>query len=102
MIIIIDNYDSFTYNLFQYVKEYYNNVEVIKNDDINLLNLDFKKTKALILSPGPGKPENADEVVSSAPADAEMVSLIDECVYSRNRCFRLLFPEQLTVNLRAF
>ena len=59
MIIIIDNYDSFTYNLFQYVKEYYNNVEVIKNDDINLLNLDFKKTKALILSPGPGKPSDA-------------------------------------------
>ena len=35
MIIIVDNYDSFTYNLFQYVKEYYPDVRVIKNDDIN-------------------------------------------------------------------
>ena len=55
MIIIIDNYDSFTYNLFQYVKEYYRDVKVIKNDDENLLNLDLSVLKALILSPGPGK-----------------------------------------------
>ena len=59
MIVIVDNYDSFTYNLFQYVKEYYNDVKVIKNDDINLLDLDFQKIKALILSPGPGKPSEA-------------------------------------------
>ena len=55
MIIIIDNYDSFTYNLFQYVKVHYNDVKVIKNDNRNLLNLDSKKIKGLILSPGPGK-----------------------------------------------
>jgi len=55
LIIIVDNYDSFTYNLFQYVKEYYSDVKVIKNDDINLLSLDSKVIKALILSPGPGK-----------------------------------------------
>ena len=59
MIIIIDNYDSFTYNLFQYVKEYYNNVEVIKNDNSELLNLDFSRIKGLILSPGPGKPNES-------------------------------------------
>ena len=59
MIIIVDNYDSFTYNLFQYVKEYYSNVKVIKNDNINLLDLDCKKVKALIFSPGPGKPSEA-------------------------------------------
>ena len=55
MIIIIDNYDSFTYNLFQYVKAYYADVEVIKNDNRNLLRLDCKIIKALIFSPGPGK-----------------------------------------------
>ena len=55
MIIIIDNYDSFTYNLLQYVKEYYCDIKVIKNDDENLLNLDLNVVKALILSPGPGK-----------------------------------------------
>ena len=59
MIVIVDNYDSFTYNLFQYVKEHYDEVEVIKNDNSSLLNLDIKTIKALILSPGPGKPSNA-------------------------------------------
>ena len=59
MIIIIDNYDSFTYNLFQYVKEYYNDVEVIKNDNSELLNLDSSRIKGLIFSPGPGKPNKS-------------------------------------------
>ncbi len=59
MIIIVDNYDSFTYNLFQYVKEHYHQLEVIKNDDIGLLNLDTKVIKGLILSPGPGQPSDA-------------------------------------------
>ena len=59
MIIIVDNYDSFTYNLFQYVKEYYPDVRVIKNDDINLLNLDLNIIKALILSTGHGKPNES-------------------------------------------
>ena len=59
MIIIVDNYDSFTYNLFQYIKEHYNDVEVIKNDNKNLLNLDLVRIKGLILSPGPGKPSKS-------------------------------------------
>ena len=59
MIIIIDNYDSFTYNLFQYVKAYYTDVEVIKNDNKRLLSLDCKVIKALIFSPGPGKPNES-------------------------------------------
>ncbi len=59
MIIIVDNYDSFTYNLFQYVKEHYNQLEVIKNDDNQLLKLDTTVVKAMIFSPGPGKPGDA-------------------------------------------
>jgi len=59
LIIIIDNYDSFTYNLFQYVKAYYSDVEVIKNDNRSLLSLDYKVIKALIFSPGPGKPSES-------------------------------------------
>ncbi len=59
MIIIIDNYDSFTYNLFQYVKQHYDDVSVMKNDNMDLLDLNLKKIKAIILSPGPGQPSDA-------------------------------------------
>ena len=59
MIIIIDNYDSFTYNLYQYVKEFTDHVKVIKNDDLSLLAINEEHIKAIILSPGSGKPINA-------------------------------------------
>ena len=58
MIVIIDNYDSFTFNLFQYVRQFHSNVIVLKNDDPQIL--DFKKNTidAFILSPGPGTPSD--------------------------------------------
>ena len=56
MIVIIDNYDSFTYNLFQYVGEFYSDIIVLKNDDSEISNLNIKLVKAFIFSPGPGKP----------------------------------------------
>ena len=59
MIIIIDNYDSFTYNLFQYVKKYYDDVIVLKNNDKSLMEINLAKTSSIILSPGPGKPSEA-------------------------------------------
>ena len=54
-ILIIDNYDSFTYNLFHYVKQFTNEVKVMKNDKIRLEDID--KFKKIILSPGPGLPD---------------------------------------------
>tara|TARA_B100000029_G_C17267578_1_gene848583 strand:- start:122 stop:694 length:573 start_codon:yes stop_codon:yes gene_type:complete len=59
LIVIVDNYDSFTYNLFQYVAKYYVDVVVIKNDDMQLLSLDCNIIKAILLSPGPGKPSQS-------------------------------------------
>ena len=57
MIVIIDNYDSFTYNLFQYTGEFYNKIIVMKNDDPNIENLNINNIKAFIFSPGPGHPK---------------------------------------------
>jgi anthranilate synthase component II len=64
MILIIDNYDSFTYNLYQYVGEIYENVRVVRNDEIEIEELFDMKLKGLILSPGPGRPENSGICVS--------------------------------------
>ena len=58
MIVIIDNHDSFTYNLFQYVGEFYDDLIVLKNDDPKVNSIDIDKVKAFIFSPGPGKPSN--------------------------------------------
>ena len=57
MIVIIDNYDSFTYNLFQYAGEFYNKIIIMKNDDPNIKNLNINNIKAFIFSPGPGHPK---------------------------------------------
>ena len=59
MIIIIDNYDSFTYNLFQYVGELYSDILVLKNDDQKIKKLNENDIQALIFSPGPGRPQHS-------------------------------------------
>jgi len=59
MLLIIDNYDSFTYNLYQYIGEIYGEIEVVRNDKISLLDIEKMDISGIVLSPGPGRPENA-------------------------------------------
>ena len=59
MILIIDNYDSFTYNLYQYVAELTSSVSVVRNHKISIAEIEALKPTGIILSPGPGRPENA-------------------------------------------
>ncbi len=60
MIVIIDNYDSFTYNIFQVVSNQTSEeVKVIRNDDVSIADLDNLPISHLIISPGPGRPEDA-------------------------------------------
>ena len=59
MILMIDNYDSFTYNLVQYLQELGASVEVFRNDKITIEQVEELRPKKIIISPGPGRPENA-------------------------------------------
>lgn len=59
MILLIDNYDSFSYNLYQLVAALYEDVWVIRNDALTVEEIKQQKPKGIILSPGPGRPENA-------------------------------------------
>ena len=59
MILIIDNYDSFTYNLVHYVEEYNYKVQVFRNDKITLQKIRKLKPKKIIISPGPCTPDEA-------------------------------------------
>lgn len=59
MIVIIDNYDSFTYNLYQYIGEINPEVEVYRNNKITINELRDKRPSHIIISPGPGHPRDA-------------------------------------------
>lgn len=59
MILVIDNYDSFVYNLVQYLGEFGKKIKVARNDKISLTQISKMKPEAIIISPGPGKPEGA-------------------------------------------
>ena len=59
MILLIDNYDSFTYNLYQYLCELGAEVEVVRNDKITLKEIEQKQPEKIVVSPGPRRPENA-------------------------------------------
>lgn len=59
MILVIDNYDSFVYNLVQYLEELGKKTEVYRNDKISLLEIEKREPEAIVISPGPGRPENA-------------------------------------------
>lgn len=59
MILLIDNYDSFTYNLYQYLGELGEEILVKRNDEVSVTQIDKYNSEAIIISPGPGRPENA-------------------------------------------
>jgi len=59
MLLLLDNYDSFTYNLVQYLGELGADVQVYRNDEITVKEAKQLQPSAIVLSPGPGRPENA-------------------------------------------
>ena len=59
MILMIDNYDSFTWNLVQYLGELGNLPEVVRNDEISVDEVARRKPSAIVISPGPGRPSDA-------------------------------------------
>jgi anthranilate synthase component 2 len=71
MILLLDNYDSFTYNLYQAVRALGAECRVVRNDVLSVRELLALKPSGLILSPGPGRPEDAGvlvELIEKAPA----------------------------------
>ncbi len=59
MILLIDNYDSFTFNIEQYLGELRQKVLVVRNDAVTLSEIAKKRPKAIVISPGPGNPDEA-------------------------------------------
>ena len=63
MILLIDNYDSFSYNLYQLIGEIEPDIRVIRNDEMTTEEIREMKPDRIILSPGPGRPENAGVII---------------------------------------
>jgi anthranilate synthase component 2 len=80
VILIIDNYDSFTYNLYQYVGEIYEDILVKRNDEITLEEIDKLKPEGIILSPGPGVPQNAGICVEVIKTFQGKVPILGICL----------------------
>ncbi|MDF2567916.1 MAG: Anthranilate phosphoribosyltransferase [Oscillospiraceae bacterium] len=59
MILLIDNYDSFTYNLYQAIGQLYEDIKVVRNDEITIEEIEKLSPEALVISPGPGFPDSA-------------------------------------------
>lgn len=80
MILLIDNYDSFTYNLFQYFGELGEEITVIRNDKMTIKEIETLQPEAIILSPGPGRPENAGICVDVIKTFHQSIPILGICL----------------------
>ena len=80
MILMIDNYDSFTYNLVQYLREMTPDVVVHRNDAITVDQIAEMKPAAIVISPGPGRPENAGVSCAAIRTFAGKIPLLGVCL----------------------
>ena len=80
MIVLIDNYDSFTYNLYQYLGELGAEVQVIRNDATTVAQLELLAPDALVISPGPGTPSDAGISMEAIAAFAGRIPVLGVCL----------------------
>ncbi len=80
MIIVIDNYDSFTYNLVQYLGELGINLQVFRNDRITLEEIEEKKPEKIVISPGPCTPHEAGISVELIKKFSGSIPILGVCL----------------------
>ena len=80
MIFVIDNYDSFTYNLVQYIGLVKNNIKVFRNDEFILDDISKLKPSHIIISPGPGRPENAGLTIDVIKKFGQNIPTLGVCL----------------------
>ncbi len=80
MLLLIDNYDSFTYNLYQYLAELGAEVEVVRNDQATVEDLALMRPERLVISPGPSTPSNAGISMDAIRHFAGKVPVLGVCL----------------------
>ncbi len=80
MILVIDNYDSFTFNLVQYLGELGQELKIFRNDAITLDGISDLKPARIVISPGPGRPENSGIIVDAIRRFASVMPILGVCL----------------------
>ena len=80
MIAVLDNYDSFTYNLVQYLGELGTEVQVMRNDSVSVDDVAAVKANGIVISPGPGRPEDAGVTMSVIRTLGERTPILGVCL----------------------
>ena len=80
MIVMIDNYDSFTYNLVQYVEELGMTVKVFRNNQVTLAEIEDLDPAGIVISPGPGRPESAGISIDVLKRFSGKVAILGVCL----------------------
>ena len=86
MILLIDNYDSFSYNLYQLVGEINPDIKVIRNDEMTVEEIENLSPEKIIISPGPGKPEDAGICIDVIKHFAGKVPILGVCLGHQAIC----------------
>jgi anthranilate synthase/aminodeoxychorismate synthase-like glutamine amidotransferase len=80
MIVMIDNYDSFTYNLFQYLEGLGMPTKVFRNDEISISEIEALNPKGIVISPGPGRPESAGVSLAAIHHFSGKIPILGVCL----------------------
>ena len=86
MTLLIDNYDSFSYNLYQLIGELAPDIRVIRNDELGVEEISALHPDRIILSPGPGRPENAGVIVEVARELGKTIPVLGVCLGHQAIC----------------
>ncbi len=86
MVLLIDNYDSFSYNLFQMIGEFRPDIHVIRNDEMTVEDIRAMQPDRIVLSPGPGRPENAGVIMEAAAVLGREIPLLGVCLGHQAIC----------------
>lgn len=86
MILLIDNYDSFSYNLYQLIGEIEPNIRVIRNDEMTVEEIRELNPERIIISPGPGRPEDAGIIVETAKTLGKDIPIFGVCLGHQAIC----------------
>jgi anthranilate synthase component 2 len=86
MILLIDNYDSFSYNLYQYIGEMTEDIKVIRNDEMTVDEIRELKPERIILSPGPGRPEDAGVIIDVVKELGKEIPILGVCLGHQAIC----------------
>ncbi len=80
MILMIDNYDSFTYNIVQYCRELGADLKIIRNDEMSVLDIEKLKPEKIIISPGPASPDEAGVTLEVIEYFKDKVPILGICL----------------------